>query len=30
VFVDESGAHLAMGHSRAWVPRGEVYVEPRP
>ncbi len=30
VFIDESGANLAMGRSHAWVPRGEVYVEPRP
>jgi len=30
VFIDESGANLAMGRPHAWVPRGEVYVEPRP
>jgi transposase len=30
VFVDESGAHLAMGRSHAWLPRGAVFVEPRP
>jgi transposase len=30
VFLDESGAHLAMGRSHAWVPRGTVLVEPRP
>ena len=30
VFVDESGANLAMGRSHAWVPRGEELVEPRP
>lgn len=30
VFVDESGANLAMGRSHAWVKRGEEYVEPRP
>jgi transposase len=30
VFVDESGAHLAMGRSHAWLPRGTVFVEPRP
>jgi transposase len=30
VFVDESGAHLAMGRSHAWVRRGAEYVEPRP
>ena len=30
VFLDESGAHLAMGRSHAWLPRGEVLVEPRP
>jgi transposase len=30
VFVDESGANLAMGRSHAWVLRGEVVVDPRP
>lgn len=30
VFVDESGANLAMGRSHAWVKRGEVMVDPRP
>ena len=30
VFLDESGAHLAMGRSHAWLPRGTVLVEPRP
>jgi transposase len=30
VFVDESGANLAMGRSHAWVKRGEVVVDPRP
>jgi transposase len=30
VFIDESGANLAMGRSHAWVLRGEEYVEPRP
>jgi transposase len=30
VFIDESGAHLAMGRSHAWVLPGEEYVEPRP
>jgi transposase len=30
VFVDESGANLAMGRSHAWVQKGEVIVEPRP
>jgi transposase len=30
VFLDESGANLAMGRSHAWVLRGEEYVEPRP
>lgn len=30
MFVDESGANLAMGRSHAWVRRGEVMVEPRP
>ena len=30
MFIDESGANLAMGRSHAWVPRGEIVVEPRP
>ena len=30
VFIDESGANLAMGRSHALVPRGDVYVDPRP
>src|SRR5262245_38983674 len=30
VFVDESGANLAMGRSHAWVPRGEERIAPRP
>lgn len=30
VFLDESGANLAMGRSHAWVRRGQEYVEPRP
>ena len=30
VFLDESGANLAMGRAHAWVPRGTVLVEPRP
>ena len=30
MFVDESGANLAMGRSHAWVKRGEVVVDPRP
>ena len=30
VFIDESGANLAMGRSHAWVLRGEEYVEARP
>lgn len=30
MFVDESGANLAMGRSHAWVRRGEVVVDPRP
>ena len=30
VFLDESGANLAMGRSHAWVRRGEEYIEPRP
>jgi transposase len=30
IFVDESGAHVAMGRSHAWVRRGEEYVEARP
>ncbi len=29
VFLDESGANLAMGRSHAGVPRGSVLVEPR-
>ncbi len=28
VFLDESGANLAMGRSHAWLPRGAVLVEP--
>jgi transposase len=30
VFIDESGANLAMSRSHVWVPRGTEYVEPRP
>lgn len=30
MFVDESGANLAMGRSHAWLPRGRILVEPRP
>jgi transposase len=30
VFVDESGANLAMGRSHAWVLRGDVVVDSRP
>jgi transposase len=30
VFLDESGANLAMGRSHAWVQRGRELVEPRP
>ena len=30
VFVDESGANLAMSRSHTWVPRGTVMVDPRP
>jgi hypothetical protein len=30
VFLDESGANLAMGRSHAWVLRGRELVEPRP
>ena len=30
MFVDESGANLAMGRSHAWVKRGDVMVDPRP
>ena len=30
VFLDESGANLAMGRSHAWVQRGCELVEPRP
>lgn len=30
VFLDESGANLAMGRSHAWLRRGEVLVEARP
>ena len=29
VFLDESGANLAMARSHAWLPRGAVLVEPR-
>ena len=30
VFLDESGANIAMGRSHAWVQRGQEYVEARP
>jgi transposase len=30
VFLDESGAHLAMGRSHAWLRRGTELIEPRP
>jgi transposase len=30
VFIDESGANIAMGRSHAWVRRGEEYVARRP
>jgi hypothetical protein len=30
VFLDESGANIAMGRSHAWVQRGSELVEPRP
>jgi transposase len=30
VFLDEAGAHLAMGRSHVWVRRGTEYIEPRP
>lgn len=30
VFLDESGANLAMGRSHAWVKRGDELIEPRP
>jgi transposase len=30
VFLDESGANLAMGRSHAWLPRGAVLIESRP
>ena len=30
MFLDESGANLAMGRSHAWLPRGTILVEPRP
>ena len=30
VFLDESGANLAMGRSHAWLPRGHELIEPRP
>jgi transposase len=30
VFVDESGANLAMGRSHAWLPRGTELIEARP
>jgi transposase len=30
VFLDESGANLAMGRSHAWLPRGQELIEARP
>jgi transposase len=30
VFLDESGANIAMGRSHAWLPRGRELIEPRP
>jgi transposase len=30
VFLDESGANLAMGRSHAWIRRGTELIEPRP
>lgn len=30
MFLDESGANLAMGRSHAWIPRGTELIEPRP
>ena len=30
MFLDESGANLALGRSHAWLPRGDILVEPRP
>lgn len=30
MFLDESGANLAMGRSHAWLPRGTALIEPRP
>ena len=30
MFLDESGANLAMGRSHAWLPRGTELIEPRP
>jgi DDE superfamily endonuclease len=30
VFLDESGANLAMGRSHAWLPRGTELIEARP
>jgi len=30
VFLDESGANLAMGRSHAWVRKGQEFIEPRP
>ena len=30
VFLDESGANVAMGRSHAWLPRGQELIEPRP
>ena len=30
VFIDESGANVAMGRSHAWTLKGQVLVDPRP
>ena len=30
VFLDESGANLAMGRTHAWTPKGAVHIDPRP
>lgn len=30
VFLDESGANIAMGRSHAWTIKGQVFVDPRP
>lgn len=30
VFLDESGANVAMGRTHCWIPKGSVHVDPRP